>query len=112
MKENVLEPHWNTKKMTDDFPNQLRKQFSIDRVLENPGFVAAVYVNERDHAADIIEDQQKRIEELEAALRKIAAIEDEHINVPKTEEGAHLWTALAMCVELAEAVLQEKKDEQ
>jgi ABC-type Fe3+-hydroxamate transport system substrate-binding protein len=54
--------------MTDDFPNQLRKQFSIDRVLENPGFVAAVYVNERDHAADIIEDQQKRIEELEAAL--------------------------------------------
>jgi hypothetical protein len=53
----------------DDFPNQLRKQFSIDRVLQNPGFVAALYVNERDHAADIIEDQQKRIEELEEALR-------------------------------------------
>jgi len=53
----------------DDFPNQLRKQFSIDRILENPAFVAAVYVNERDHAADIIEDQQKRIEELEEALR-------------------------------------------
>lgn len=62
--------------MSDDFPNQLRKQFSIDRVLENPGFVAAVYVNERDHVADIIEDQQKRIEELELALREIA---DTHI---------------------------------
>jgi hypothetical protein len=62
--------------MTDDFPNQLRKQFSIDRVLENPGFVAAVYVNERDHAADIIEDQQKRIEQLEAALREISHIHD------------------------------------
>jgi hypothetical protein len=58
--------------MDDNFPNQLRKQFSIDRVLENPGFVAAVYVNERDHAADIIEDQQKRIEQLEAALRRIS----------------------------------------
>ena len=51
-----------------------------------------------------------RIEQLEAALEKIAAIEDEHINVPKTEEGAHLWTALAMCVELAERALGEKKD--
>jgi len=55
----------------DDFPNQLRKQFSIDRILENPAFVAAVYVNERDHAADIIEDQQKRIEQLEEALLKM-----------------------------------------
>ncbi len=51
-----------------------------------------------------------RIELLEAALKKIAAIEDEHINVPKTEEGAYLWTALAMCVELAERSLGEKKD--
>jgi hypothetical protein len=51
-----------------------------------------------------------RIEQLEAALKKIAAIEDEHINVPKTEEGAHLWTALAMCVELAERALGEKAD--
>jgi chromosome segregation ATPase len=50
----------------------------------------------------------------EAALRKIAAIEDEVINVPKTEEGAHLWTylwtALDMCFELSEAALGEKKD--
>ena len=54
------------------------------------------------HSAD-------EISKLRAALRKIAAIEDEHINVPKTEEGAHLWTALAMCVELAERALEEKK---
>jgi hypothetical protein len=58
--------------MTDDFPNQLRKQFPIDRVYETPDFVMALYVNERDHAADIIEDQQKRIEQLEAALRLIS----------------------------------------
>jgi len=93
----------------DDFPNQLREQFSIDRILENPAFVAAVYVNERDHAADIIEDQQKRIEKFRSALEKIAAIEDEHINVPKTDEGANLWACLAMCVELAETALGEKK---
>jgi ABC-type Fe3+-hydroxamate transport system substrate-binding protein len=52
----------------DDFPNQLRRQFPIDMVLQTPGLVMALYVNERDHAADIIEDQQKRIEQLEAAL--------------------------------------------
>ena len=50
-----------------------------------------------------------QIEKLRSALEKIAAIEDEHINVPKTEEGAHLWTALAMCIELAETALGEKK---
>jgi hypothetical protein len=50
-----------------------------------------------------------RIEELELALKKIAAIEDEHINVPKTTEGANLWACLAMCVELAEAALGEKR---
>jgi len=55
--------------MTDDFPNQLRRQFPIEMVLQTPGLVMALYVNERDHAADIIEDQQKRIEQLEAALR-------------------------------------------
>ena len=50
------------------------------------------------------------IEALEEVLKKIAAIEDEHINVPKTNEGANLWACLAMCVELAEAALGEKKD--
>jgi hypothetical protein len=50
------------------------------------------------------------IEQLQAALRKIAAIEDEHINVPKTDEGANLWACLAMCVELAETALGEKKN--
>jgi hypothetical protein len=72
--------------MDDNFPNQLRKQFSIDRVLENPGFVAAVYVNERDHAADIIEDQQKRIEQLELALLKIANLDtDPEFGTPPLE---------------------------
>ena len=54
---------------------------------------------------------QERIKQLEAALRKIAAIEDEHINIPKTNEGANLWACLAMCVELAEVALEGKKDE-
>jgi hypothetical protein len=51
-----------------------------------------------------------RIEKLRAALEKIAAIEDEHINVPKTDEGANLLACLAMRVELAETALGEKKD--
>jgi len=59
--------------MTDDFPNQLRKQFSMDRVYETPDFVMALYVNERDHAADIIENQQKRIEQLEADIGALKA---------------------------------------
>ena len=52
----------------------------------------------------------KRVEQLEAALHKIAAIEDEHINIPKTNEGANLWVCLAMCIELAEKALEGKKD--
>jgi len=86
----------------DNFPNQLRKQFSIDRVLENPGFVAAVYVNERDHAADIIEDQQKRIEELEAALRIIVAM------TPDPEFGT---LPIEIAIKVAHAALGEKKDD-
>jgi hypothetical protein len=86
--------------MTDDFPNQLRKQFSIDRVLENPGFVAAVYVNERDHAADIIEDQQKRIEQLEAALRDI---------YDKWENGVGICDVID-AMDVARAALEGKKD--
>ena len=54
---------------------------------------------------------RNRIEQLEAALRKIAAIEDEHINIPKTNEGANLWICLAMCIELAEKALEGKRDE-
>lgn len=63
-----------------------------------------------DQAADRIKALSANIEALKKALRKIAAIEDEHINVPKTNEGANLWACLAMCVELAEAALGEKKD--
>jgi len=80
--------------MTDDLVKRLRDWSEYDEGKINDA---------REEAAD-------RIEALEAALRKIAAIEDEHINVPKTEEGAHLWTALAMCVELAERALGEGKD--
>jgi len=82
--------------MSDDFPNQLRKQFPIDRVYETPDFVMALYVNERDHAADIIENQKKRIEQLEAALRSIAA----NTCCDKCQEAALV----------ARAALGEKKD--
>jgi hypothetical protein len=101
--------------MDDNFPNQLRKQFSIDRVLENPGFVAAVYVNERDHAADIIEEQQKRIESLEAALResykfeetlmRISHLADQH---PVFDDALKAYTRCASIARAALAV--EKKD--
>jgi len=70
-----------------------------------------------DTLADLFPEASKdinsgadRIEKLRSALEKIAAIEDEHINVPKTDEGANLWACLAMCVELAETALGEKKD--
>jgi hypothetical protein len=59
----------------------------------------------------LIAQSADEIAKLRAALRKIAAIEDEHINVPKTNEGANLWACLAMCVELAETALEEKKDD-
>jgi hypothetical protein len=62
--------------------------------------------------AGVIISYQNQIAVLEKALKKIAAIEDEHINVPKTNEGANLWACLAMCVELAEAALGEKADGQ
>jgi hypothetical protein len=41
--------------MDNDFPNQLRRQFPIEMVLQNPGLVMALYESERDHAADIID---------------------------------------------------------
>ena len=56
----------------------------------------------------LIAQSAEEIVKLRTALRKIAAIEDEHINVPKTNEGANLWACLAMCVELAETALGEK----
>jgi len=80
-------------KMTDNFPNQLRRQFPIDMVLQNPGLVMALYVNERDHAADIIEDQQKRIEKLEYFLKVRDDFLDKH----------YLWQELVIA-------LEEKKD--
>jgi hypothetical protein len=86
--------------MSDDFPNQLRKQFPIDRVYETPDFVMAVYVNERDHAADIIEDQQKRIEKLEAALLNI---------YDKWENGVGICDVID-AMDAARAALGEKKD--
>jgi hypothetical protein len=53
-----------------------------------------------------------RIEALEAALRKIFAVEDEHINAPKNHQEAVLWVTLAACVGIAEAALAgDKKDE-
>lgn len=53
-----------------------------------------------------------RIEQLEAALKKIASIEDEHINAPRTNAEANLWAILAGCVDLADAALAgEKKDD-
>ncbi|KPK13969.1 MAG: hypothetical protein AMJ56_00545 [Anaerolineae bacterium SG8_19] len=61
-------------------------------------------------AESLCSEAADRIETLEKALQKIAVIEDEHINVPKTNEGANLWACLAMCVELAERALGEKKD--
>jgi hypothetical protein len=86
--------------MSDDFPNQLRRQFPIDRVYETPDFVMAVYVNERDHAADIIEDQQKRIEKLEAALLNI---------YDKWENGVGICDVID-AMDAARAALGEKKD--
>ena len=38
----------------------------------------------------------------QAALLKIAEIEHENIDAPKTEREAKLWACLAMCVEIAE----------
>ena len=70
----------------------------------------AAFGKEAHFSIKNVHDVRAYIDRLESALRKIAAIEDEVINVPKTEEGAHLWTSLAMCVELSEAALGEKKD--
>ena len=56
------------RKMADEFTKQLRKQFALDIVLEQPAFVAAVYENERDYAADLIEELTNRNSELEAAI--------------------------------------------
>jgi len=53
----------------------------------------------------------QRIKDLEGALQKIADIEDEHINAPKTDAEANLWTCLAMCVDIAQQALDWKGDE-
>ena len=109
--------------MTDDLVKRLNEDFSVN-AREDIHHQMKVYEAERKEAADrieqikelyleyvdVAEERAARIKQLETALRKIVAIEDEHINVPKTEEGAHLWTALAMCVELAERALGEKND--
>jgi hypothetical protein len=58
----------------DDFPDQLRKVFTLDIVIEAPAYVAAIYENERDHAADIIEEQLKRIEQLEKRLKNFLTL--------------------------------------
>lgn len=53
----------------------------------------------------------RRITDLEEALQKIADIEDEHINAPKTDAEANLWTCLAMCADIARQALDWKGDE-
>jgi hypothetical protein len=53
--------------MSDDLVKRLRSQFSIEQVRDNPTFVASTYEEERDDAAD-------RIEQLEEALEKARSI--------------------------------------
>jgi hypothetical protein len=45
----------------------------------------------------------------QAALLKIAEIEHEDIDAPKTEREAKLWACLAMCVEIAETEVRIKR---
>ena len=51
-----------------------------------------------------------RIEQLEAALRKIADIEHEDLPKPSGTAEGTLWAILAGCVEVAEAALEGKDD--
>jgi hypothetical protein len=46
----------------DDLVKRLRSQFSIEQVRDNPTFVASTYEEERDEAAN-------RIEQLEETMR-------------------------------------------
>ena len=81
--------------MTNDLVKRLRSQFSIDQVRDNPTFVASTYEEERDEAAD-------RIEQLEAALR-LMLDNDRNLHRPLEELFAEF------CIE-ARAALGEKKD--
>ena len=94
--------------MTDDFPNQLRKQFSMDRVYETPDFVMALYVNERDHAADIIEDQQKRIEQLVKRLRVFAELNPDLTEA--LDRIKELEAALTECKEMLDVAFDYDGD--
>ena len=51
-----------------------------------------------------------RIEELEAALQKIADIEQEDLPKPAGAAEGTLWVILAGCVEVAEKALEGKDD--
>jgi len=52
--------------VTDDLVKRLRSHFLKDQVKDNPTFVASTYAEEREEAAD-------RIEQLEAALGSMKA---------------------------------------
>jgi hypothetical protein len=70
--------------MTDDLVKRLRSQFSIDQVRDNPTFVASTYEEERDEAAD-------RIEQLEAALHKFRSIPQGKYTVYIKDDSTVAW---------------------
>ena len=66
--------------------------------------------DEFDKAMVLVDQQNCRIEKLEAALRKIADIEHEDLPKPVGAAEGALWVILAGCVEVAEKALEGKDD--
>ena len=80
--------------MSDDLVKQLRER-------------SRQYV---DNEYNFDKQAADRIEKLEAALQKIADIEQEDLPKPAGAAEGTLWVILAGCVEVAEKALEGKDD--
>ena len=101
--------------MTDDLVKRLR-EYRVGCGLHCEAHDAQEPLSECIEAADRIEKLEDelhhcfhRIEELQAALRKIADIEHENLPKPAGAAEGTLWVILAGCVEVAEKALEETK---
>ena len=99
--------------MTDDLVKRLREVSGM-----NDDGATRWYINpDGPEAADRIEKLEDelhhcfhRIEELQAALRKIADIEHENLPKPAGAAEGTLWVILAGCVEVARKALGENNE--